>query len=120
VIRSLQLALGVGRIAFGIGLMTVPRPMAGLLMGTAAEQTGARFAARSYGTRDLILGGGLVYAALGGSDVRPWLAAGIAADAMDAGLQLLEWDELVPGRRAAGVTAASTVTAAGIALLSRS
>jgi hypothetical protein len=110
-------AYGLGRLAFGAALLAAPVPVGRLLAGGEAERPMMRVAFRSYGTRDTVLGLCTLRAALRGGDVAPWLAAGITADVLDAGLQIAEWDDLPPGKRVAGVAAAAGAAAIGVALL---
>jgi hypothetical protein len=114
------LAYGLGRLAFGAGLMAAPSAVGALFVGDEAKEPAVRISIRTYGTRDVILGAGTLRAvAAGGDDVAPWLAAGIAADLLDAAIQLGEWGDLPPGRRAAGAASALAAAATGVALLAR-
>lgn len=71
---------------------------------------------RSYGTRDLVIGTGLLRAAARNGDLRPWLDAAIASDCLDVLLQLVDWRALPPDKRRAGVAFAAGAAAAGMLL----
>jgi hypothetical protein len=66
-----------------------------------------------------VLGLGTLRAASTGGDTRSWLAAGIAADALDAGMILTEWDTIPQPKRVPGLLAALGAGAVGAALLAR-
>ena len=108
---------GAGRLIFGLSLMAAPTGVGRMLLGDEAERESVRVTLRTYGTRDTVLGLGALRAVATGSDFRPWVAAGIASDMLDAGLQAAEWRALPPGKRVAGVLAAAGSAAVGLALL---
>ena len=74
-------------------------------------------ALRTYGTRDTVLGLGVLKAVAAGESARPWIAAGVASDVLDAGLQAVEWNSLPPGKRVGGLLAAAGSAAVGLTLL---
>jgi hypothetical protein len=75
-------------------------------------------AIRGLGARDVALAGGTIAAALGGSQIRPWLLAGIACDLSDIGATLAAGDAL-PERALPGTIALAGISAlAGAALAS--
>jgi hypothetical protein len=115
--RTLDLAYGMGRLAFGAGLLANPARLGNVLIGKQSRKPSVRTMFRFYGTRDTVLGLGALRAAARGGDVAPWLAAGVLSDALDAGVLLAEWDTLPPGKRVPGVLAALGAGVAGIALL---
>ena len=108
---------GAGRLAFGLSLMTAPGAVGRLLLGDEADRGSVRVSLRTYGTPDTVLGLGALRAVAGGHDVRPWIAAGVASDVLDAGLQAAEWRELPPDRRLGGLVAAVGSAAVGLFLL---
>ena len=115
--RALDTVYGLARLGFGAALLAAPEPMGSLLVGKAARRPLTRATLRGFGTRDVVLGVGTVRAAASGADVRPWIAGGILADALDAAWQAVEWDDLPKDKRVAGVAGALGAAAAGIALL---
>ena len=117
--RPEALGYGVARLAFGLGVMVAPERMGLLMIGDDARDAPVRISVRFYGTRDVVLGLGALRAALGGDDVRPWVAAGMAADVLDTVVQVGEWGDLPPGRRGLGVLSAAGAAAAGGWLLAR-
>jgi hypothetical protein len=114
--RPELLVYGLGRLAFGVGLLAAPVPVGRLLIGDEAEEPAVRVALRTYGTRDVVLGLGTLRSA-DSDEVGAWIAAGIAADVLDTAVQLVEWKDIPPQKRAPGVAAALGAAAAGIALL---
>jgi hypothetical protein len=116
---ALAAVYGLGRLAFGAGLIAAPRELGGLLLGDEAHEPAVRIGLRSYGTRDVVLGLGTLRAVGGRGDVAPWLAAGIASDVLDTAVQLGEWSHLPQNKRLPGVLMALGAAGAGIALLAR-
>jgi hypothetical protein len=110
---------GLGRLTFGAALMSRPDGFGALLVGDDAREPSVRAGLRAYGTRDTVLGLATLRAVLSESDVRPWIAAGIASDLLDTLAQALDWSDLPPDRRVGGVAAAAASAAVGIALLAR-
>ena len=117
--RSLDIGYGAGRLAFGATLFAAPRVLGRLLVGDDAERREAGVLLRGYGTRDVLLGSGAILAAATDRDAQPWIRAGVAADALDVVLQLIEWDNLPRDKRVGGVATALGAAAAGVALLAR-
>jgi hypothetical protein len=114
---GLSAIYGLGRLAFGAGMMTAPEPLGELLAGDDARQPPVRLTLRLYGTRDTVLGIGTLRAIARAKDPRPWIAAGVAADVLDTALQLVEWEHIPPSKRLPGVAAAVGAASIGIALL---
>ena len=117
--RSLETLYGLGRLAFGAGLLAAPGPLGEILMGKTARKSAVAAMFRFYGTRDTALGIGTLRAVARGDDVGGWLVAGIASDLLDAGVMLAERDAIPPEKRLPGLAAALGTAAAGIALLAR-
>jgi hypothetical protein len=86
-----------------------------LLKADASPHTSS--ALRAYGTRDMVIGGGVVGAVARGRDPSPFLAAGVASDALDTVAQVIDWKHLPPDRRAGGVAFAVGAGIAGRLLL---
>ena len=115
--RAIVAAFGVSRLAFGASLLVEPERLGALLLGKKARNPAVRVSLRGYGTRDVVVGGGMLLAAVTGGSGRGWIAAAVASDALDAALQLAEWDDLPAGRREAGLAAAVGAGLFGAALL---
>ena len=98
------------RLGYGLGLVAAPKRLTARWLG---ESPGAEVAARALGAREAILHAGALAAALGGRDVRPWLAASIAGDLTDIAATFAARDGLPDG--SPGATAA---VAGGSALVS--
>jgi hypothetical protein len=74
---------------------------------------------RFYGTRDVVLGLGMIRAASKEDEVRGWLAAAIASDVLDAAVMLMEWNEIPRPKRLPGLVTALGAAGVGAALLAR-
>lgn len=116
---ALETVYGLGRLAFGAGLMAAPEKLGAVLIGDEARQPAVRIGFRIYGTRDVVLGLGTLRAVATEGDVASWLAAGIASDVLDTVVQLREWSDLPPSKRLPGVLSALGAAGAGVALLAR-
>jgi hypothetical protein len=99
--------------------MAAPAAAGQVLIGRDARKPTPRTLFRFYGTRDVILGLGALGAASAGGDARGWVAAGIAADVLDAGVMLTEWTDIPADKRVPGLLAALGAAGAGAALLAR-
>jgi len=98
--------MSVGRIVIGTVLLVRPELATNGWIGRrAAAKPTARVLARALGIRDLAIGAGALRA-LGGRNPRPWLVAGLVADATDVAVT---WAE----RGSLPVTAVPSVGAAG-------
>jgi len=117
--RAEQAVYGLARLGFGAALMSRPDRFGALLVGDEAREPSVRAGLRAYGTRDTVLGLATLRAVLSGSDVRPWVAAGIASDMLDTLAQVTDWADLPADRRVGGVAAAVASAAVGVALLAR-
>jgi hypothetical protein len=113
------LVYGLGRLAFGAAVLAAPEAVGRALLGKDARRAPVRVSFRFYGTRDVVLGLGTLRAATTGGDAAPWVAAGIAADALDAAVQVVEWSDLPPAKRVPGLLAAAGAAVAGVVLLAR-
>jgi hypothetical protein len=81
--RQAATGLSYARVAFGLGLLLAPRPMAAGWSGGAAVQGGGRVLAVALGARELALGLGTLRALQSGGPARDWLLAGALADGSD-------------------------------------
>ncbi len=97
----------VGRIGAGAALLAKPDIAYGWI-GGEADGRGARVLTRALGVRDLVIGAGTAATAGDPKGLRPWLLAGIAADAVDFAATL--WGPSAPGRRfVIGLAGSSTL-----------
>jgi hypothetical protein len=87
---SVAKQLCVSRIAFGAGLILMPRTYARFWTGPGATQRWSRVMARALGARELALGGGGLLALRAGDDAAalPWMAANAATEAADVAFNL--------------------------------
>ena len=109
--------MAIGRIALGALLTVSPRAAAAGWIGDAAAQPGTSVVARALGIRDAGLGAG-VLASLGDRDeARGWLAACVAADAVDFAATMAVRNELPPLGRVGVPLLAGGSSLAGLALL---
>ena len=114
--RQGVLAYGLGRMAFGAALFASPSSAGRLLLKAEASPHTAS-ALRVYGTRDLVIGAGVVASVRRGHDPSPFIAAGIASDALDTTAQLVDWRHLPPDRRVPGLVFALGAGVVGRLLL---
>ena len=101
------------RIAYGAALIAAPERLARSWLGPDARRPPTQVPLRGLGMREVVLHAGGLVAAVGGRDVRPWLAASIAGDLTDIAATFAGRGGLP--HRAAPATAA---VAGGSALLS--
>lgn len=80
--RQLAQAIGAGRIAFGLGLLAAPR-LARAWIGSAAQREDVSVVLRSFGVRDMVLGGLAVHTASRPQIAARMAAMGIILDAVD-------------------------------------
>lgn len=97
--------------------MAAPAAAGSILLGRDAHEATPRTLFRFYGTRDVVLGLGALRAASAGGDARGWVAAGIAADALDVAVMLTEWSDIPADKRLPGLLAALGAAGVGAALL---
>jgi hypothetical protein len=114
--RGVAIGLSVGRAVLGGALLASPAKMASLWIGPEAELAGPQVVIRAMGARDVGLGLGAL-AALRVRRVRPWLAAGVLADATDLAATAMAGRALPPVGRAGTMALAAGGTVAGLALL---
>jgi hypothetical protein len=108
-LATLAIGFGAGRALVGVALLVVPAPIARSWVG--ADDTPTTVLARSLGARDLVIGAGLVLAAVRDRDPTMWLLGGVVADSVDGVFTLAAGDQIpVNGR------VATTALAAGSAL----
>lgn len=113
-VRRLPEIVGLGRAAIGIAHMIAPTRANELLAGPDAAVATTRAAARTFGIREIYIGGGLFAATMCAPKlVRPLLRAGVAVDVWDAGAFALT--AYLPQRtRVAGCAIAGGFAIAGV------
>jgi hypothetical protein len=92
--RSLARQQALGRVLVGAALTFAPRRAGAGWMGRDSGRPATQVAIRALGARDLAIGLGTAYAAGQGYGARPWLWAGILADAADLAATLRARDSL--------------------------
>jgi len=102
--RTLTRLHGLARVGVGAALIAAPRAVTAPWLGRAARKPATQVPVRAMGARDLAIGLGLAYAAGQGHGARPWLWAGIIADAADFAATLRARDDL-PALGVAGIAA---------------
>ncbi len=96
--RDLARAQALGRVVLGAALTAAPRRTAAPWLGArAARRPATAVTAAAMGARDLGLGLGTVRAVGAGHGARPWVAAGVLADATDLVATLRARDHLPAG-----------------------
>jgi hypothetical protein len=81
--RALLTQLNAGRIAIGATLMARPDLVTGQWLGKDGRRAAVQVLGRSFGARDAVLGAGTLQALRSGQSLRPWVVAGLFADAAD-------------------------------------
>lgn len=112
-LRAIAIAVAVGRVALGIGLIAAPERIGRGWIGPAATERSVEVLARSVGIRDVVLGAGGAASLMSGSDsARDWMFGAVAADVGDLIATLLARDVL-PANGVRG----TTVLAGGSAIV---
>ena len=94
--RTLAGLQAAGRILLGGGLAAAPSLVAGGWIGSVADRPGGRARATGLGARDVAIALGTLAALRNGHGARPWLRAGMLADAADLAATLRARDGLPP------------------------
>jgi len=110
--RTLTRLHALGRVALGVGLTVAPRALTAAWLGRAAGRPATQVPVRALGARDLAIGLGTAYAAGQGYGARPWLWAGILADASDLAATLRAREDLP----AVGVAAVAAMAGGSVLL----
>ena len=95
-LRSLARLHAAGRVAMGAALMLVPARIGGRWVGPAGERPEVQVITAALGARDVGLGAGVLVTLAQGSGARPWIAAGVVADATDLAATLRARSVLPP------------------------
>jgi hypothetical protein len=107
--------VAAGRTGFGVALVCAPGRVTAPWLGGDSGLAGTRVVTRGLGARDLALGAGAL--AVSERQLRPWVAAGIAADAADLVATVAAGDSLpLAGRVLVGAAASAGVALGVIAL----
>jgi hypothetical protein len=100
----------LGRVIVGASLTLVPRLAGEGWIGRDSRRPATQVAIRALGARDLAIGLGTAYTAGQGYGARPWLWAGILADATDLAATLKARDALTgPAVALVGLVAGGSV-----------
>jgi hypothetical protein len=110
--RTIARVHALGLVGFGVALTFAPGPLAAAWIGPPGARPGPRVLTSAIGARDLGIGLGAVNALGQGSGARPWVRAGVLADAADLVATLRAAPSLPPL-----AVAGTTVIAAGSTLL---
>lgn len=94
-VRSVVVALALGRTLFGVALLLAPSRMAGYMWGASSPSPAARLYARGGGTRDIALGLATVTSPT--SPTLLWMGA--ACDAADSAVAALDGTGVPRARR---------------------
>ena len=116
---SLVRAYAAGRLLFGAGLLLAPATAGRLMAGAGGAAPDAQAFLRGMGGRELGIGLGLLSAERSRGPVRPWLAAGVLADAGDVVGILGAWRAMQADRRLPGIAFAGGAALAGLVVLAR-
>lgn len=117
--RTIAAGLNVGRAVVGGALLAAPARAGAAWLGPEAQLESTQVMTRAMAARDLGLGLGTLVALRGGGGARPWLLAGVLADAADLAATLAAGSALPPAGRNATALVAATATVAGLALALR-
>jgi hypothetical protein len=104
----------LGRLGFGVGLITRPALLTQAWIGRDALRAGPQVLTRALGTRDLVLGAGTL--ATRGREQQRWLLAALAADGTDLAVSAADPGLPLRGRLIVSL-AAGTGVAMGIGAL---
>ena len=107
----------IGRLAFGVAALAAPATSGRILAGEGAVVPDAQSFLRGMGGREIGLGLGIVGALRSGRSVRPWLIAGVLADASDLTGIAGAWRHMPPAKRWLAVSTAGAAAATGAVLL---
>lgn len=94
--RTLARQSALGRVVVGAGLTLAPGLAGKGWFGHDSRRPATEVAIRALGARDLAIGLGTAYTTGQGYGARPWLLAGVLADATDLAATLKARDDLRP------------------------
>lgn len=111
--RHVVRALGIGRLALGAALLLAPGRAGRGWIGEAARSPGGKVALRALGSRDLVLGYGVIHALDTGDDsLRDWVTLAGLCDLTDAAASVVAFRRLPTKGRWLAVTLAGGAAAA--------
>ncbi len=102
--RTLARLQAAGRVGLGAALVIAPGRVAGAWVGPLGRRRQAQVIAAGLGARDVGLGAGVLRALGEGRGARPWILAGVIADATDLAATL-GGRRVLPPLAVAGVSA---------------
>lgn len=107
----------IGRLAFGVAGLAAPLPAGRALAGDGAAAPDAQAFLRGMGGREIGLGIGLLTTIRTAGPTRPWVIAGVLADASDIAGIAGAWQHMPPAKRWLGLGMAGAAAGAGAFLL---
>jgi hypothetical protein len=116
--RQIARFIAISRIAIGAALLALPGVAGDRWIGPAAKDPPVKVMIRGLGIRDAALGAGAYQALAAGRDVRPWLQAGMASDAVDAVAGLLAFRRIGAKRALPAIAVATGAALIGARLSS--
>jgi hypothetical protein len=105
--RALLTQLSTARLFVGAAFIAAPGRAAAGWIGADGHRDAVYVLARAFGARDAALGAGTLAALRGGGSARPWILAGLAADATDLAATLIAGDR-IPAPARIGISAVAT------------
>lgn len=115
--RQVLRFIAAGRIAIGVAALVAPRRLVSGWLGSTAAHGSVTLLTRAFGAREVAVGAGTLWALDAGGPVRPWVAAGIACDGIDAASSVLAIGHLGAAKALLNGAVALGATAAGVAAL---
>jgi hypothetical protein len=92
--RAVANFLSIARIVIGGGLIVAPQLATPMWIGRRGLTPAARLLTRALGARDMAIGIGVLGGLRSDADLRPWLAAGMLADATDLVATIVEREDV--------------------------
>jgi hypothetical protein len=108
--------IAAGRAAIGVTAIADPTRMLAPWIGPEATRGPARLLGRALGARDLVLAAGALRSSGDPDALRPWLAAGVLADAVDFTATAVADDIPWRGRAFVMAIAGGAVAAGAVAI----
>jgi hypothetical protein len=118
--KQLAQGVGVARIAFGIGFITMPGWTGRIWIGSDSHRPAVKVLTQAIGARDLLMGMGTLMAMRRGRRARGWLEAISFTDVVDFTCGLLAGDRIPRSSRiavlalAGGSAAQAAIAARGV------
>ena len=81
--KQLAQGVGIGRVVFGIGFITMPGWTGRIWIGSDSHRPAVKTLTQAIGARDLMMGAGALIAMRRGKRARGWLEAIAVTDAID-------------------------------------